>query len=197
MKSVIKRKITTVLLLCTIIVSTSVSFASAYTTSVHQTVVNSLNVRSRASVNGSVKATLSLGKDVIAGDVQGQQWVTEGSKRLWKTYAYPSLSQGKYTNSVRGWICAIQDNSKYVDVTSKVKIEKNGGEYIHKTRYLNSSIAHYPNGTMLAKRDVPEEENYNAQSVTHSKYDINAWAVHGTSGNIKGWINGWWVNAQK
>lgn len=170
-----------------LIIGSNVDKAYAgYNRDVDDTLV-SLKVRSGPSIKSTHITTLALGKDIVAGsDSSSQKWVYEGGvNRLWRSYAYPLLSNGKYTNSTRGWMCAREGNDSYIDRTDGATMIGSSGGYLYKNSSLTTKYTtKYPKGTRFGAGQY---------FFQHSSSNLNAWEVR-PGGELK-YMDGWLSNA--
>ena len=130
---------------------------------------------------------MASGKDVVAGsDSSSQKWVSEGGvNRLWRSYAYPLLSNGKYTNSTRGWMCVREGNDSYIDRTDGASKIPSSGGYLYKNSSLTTKYTtKYTSGKRFGAGQYFLE---------HSSSNLNAWEVR-PSGELK-YMDGWLSNA--
>lgn len=150
----------------------------------------SLKVRSGPSIKSTHITTLAADKDVVAGtDANSQKWVDEGGvNRLWKEYAYPKLSNGKYTNTTRGWMCSYESgisDSSYINPAGGAAITPSAGGYLYKNNSLTTKYpTKYPKGTTFG----PGQYFFD-----HSRSNLNAWEVR-PGGELK-YMDGWLANA--
>lgn len=149
-----------------------------------------LKVRSSPSIYSTHITTLDADKDVVAGsDSSSKRWVTEGGvSRLWCSYAYPQLSNGKYLNNTRGWMCVSEtgiSNGSYIESTGGAVITPSSGGYL----YQNSSLtSKYP--TKYARGTTFGPGQFYFQ---HSASNLNAWEVR--PGGVLKYMDGWLSNA--
>lgn len=167
--------------IATLIVCGNIVSSYAYDNDVADVTVN-LKVRSGPSVSSTHITTLSAGKDVVSGGTQ--QWES-GVTRLWRSYAYPLLSNGKYTNSTRGWLCVRENSDSYVRSAVGAKITPSSGGYLYKNSSLKDRY-----GTKYAQGQRFGASNYRLE---HSVNNMNAWAVS-PGGQLK-WMDGWLSNS--
>lgn len=145
----------------------------------------SLKVRVSPSINSSILTTLASGKDFVSSGSSTDK--TEGGiLRYWSTFAYPVTSKGKYTNSVRGYICEKEGkNDYYVYYADYATIAPSNGGYLYKDTALNNKYStKYYQGKIFGPG--------NTYPYSHFYYggdNLNAWLVK--PDNVTKYMNGW------
>ena len=149
---------------------------------VYDITASALRVRTSASINGAIKTTLSNGNDVVkVSSGTHQKWETVGGvQRLWKSVAYPSSSAGKYTDSVRGWICAREvPGDSYTNSSVSSYAISSSGNYLYNDQGLSSK-----------HKSINKGDSYgNGGKIPHSSSNLNAWMV--APGGVTKYMDGW------
>lgn len=149
---------------------------------VYDITASALRVRTSASINGTIKTTLSQGNDIVkVSSGSHQVWETVGGvKRLWSSVAYPSSSAGKYTDSVRGWICTREEpGNTYTNSKVSCYAISSSGNYLYNNEALSSKY-----------KSINKGDRYgNGTSIPHSSSNLNAWMV--APGGVTKYMDGW------
>ena len=190
LKKNIKILATTICLLTVVGVNAKDASAERLTY-VNNTVVNNLRVRSNPSTNSAILKTLENGKDLVYG------WspVTNESKRSWTNYAYPDSSVGKYSKSVKGWVCTWEDGSTYVTGTTRTTFHS--GSWVYNDKAMTKKHKYISPGQYLIDSGMN-------RTIRHDPDNLNLWSARTHDDNAQvgdypktRYFNGWMANAIK
>ena len=136
--------------------------------------------------------TLANGKDLVYEYSDSND---NDPIRVWRNFAFPDASLGKYTKTRTGWVCTWQSGQGYY-----VKDTKNTTFHVGSWLYNDSSLTkkhkYISAGTIVVNMDGPNT------NIKHSSEDLNLWriktfndnAVSGDSPKTR-YFNGWLANA--